>query len=160
GSNQGWGRWEINPAKVLTQPDNVFGIFLGNGQPAPNTIAGRFGSTPIGKPTSPIPNTGNQASSGNTPPYYGIVDFDASAQTTNAGITRWTLPQQNQFDPMPNIGVTGASPQSGRYQNGMAPERQDHPLLYNPFQLNVFAPSVAGDTPDRVFDVSMMRDLI
>ncbi|HZU36165.1 MAG TPA: hypothetical protein VFA18_09660 [Gemmataceae bacterium] len=149
GSNQGWGRWEINPAWVLNQTNSSgqpewFNLLIGN-----NTLSGRYGKFTAGQPVpQPIGDQGSIAGSGNTPYFYGQVDFDGGNEpepgNPGGGVSQpYTLPQAGFFSPFPTFG-------SG-WGNGFQPERTGHPLLYD-----YFYPQ-GGNT---ALDVSNMQGLL
>ena len=59
GSNQGWGPWEVNLAKVLyadnpANPVEWIKLFMGKAMPAGNTVYGKYGMN--GTPTTPGAN--------------------------------------------------------------------------------------------------------
>jgi len=148
GSNQGWGRWEINLAPVLgTAPLNATYA---------QTIVGtryNINEAPIPIPTKvfePVTGTAaTDAAAGQTPHFYGQVDFDgADGSAKLAALQPWyTSPVYPQ----------------AVYQNGSggppAGERYNHPLIYNPYLLkNYQQTSPAGvDRTFNLFDMFLLN---
>ncbi|HYV37546.1 MAG TPA: hypothetical protein VE988_17705, partial [Gemmataceae bacterium] len=124
-SNQGWGPWEMNLGKVLSDPtiDPVTGapewvnLFVGAtaaGQPTPRVL-GRYGplKAPTGNATPPFTTA---------PRFYGKADFDAVVNPGGAITGQWTPPGPYQMWP--------TFPPA--YGDGIGSELGQHPLVYNP----------------------------
>lgn len=147
-SNQGWGRWEVNPGRVLDRGNEWTNLLIGN--PAfPTDPYGRYGS-------DLRPVTGGSAVAGRTPRFYGQVDFDARQTTTLIPSTPFLIPGvPNNLNPayygFPNFPATS-------FENGSAAERLEHPLLFNAFPTTFPAPR--GTTGDYVFRASNMEALL
>jgi hypothetical protein len=167
-SNQGWGPWEMNLGQVLnvdyTQPvgppsvPEWANLFFGNG-----TTNGRYGTQ--GFPGSRFLPA---ADAGNTPHFYGQVDFDADDENNGFGPSSpITLPPAGAFTSFPMYNNPMGA---GGYGNGFLPpafvppvpapppfppyERAFHPLIYNYFQ-----PDLANST-NQVFGISNMEALL
>jgi hypothetical protein len=148
-SNQGWGKWEINPNWVLTQGTEYKNLFQGN----PTTgLSGRYGFGANALPSS----GGLFAPSGKTAPFYSVGDINGCNELNGFAPTLPLI-----FPPFPPAAV---SPQYGTvtgftcfppfpqgYSGGFNNELQDHPALYN-----YFFPQ--GD--DRVFNASHMESVL
>lgn len=143
-SNQGWGPWEVNLAKVLNAPNapgEWTNLFTAN--PTLTPFLGRFGRYGLnGLPSAPPGNVARSPAPGR---FYSIYDFD--------GCDNLTLTTR--------FNVTGAAPhscfpsptQAGYNSGQLAPvdELTNHPSLYN-----VFTPN--GD--DRLFRLSDLEGLL
>lgn len=123
-SNQGFGRWEVNPAR-LSPPGDVARrrewANLSRGHsvlPEP----GRYG------PDRAL--TGTLANPSNTGHFYSRIDYDG----------RWSAIRHSQPFRLPGmLGFSqGLSPfpdyPAGSYDNQSLNERQNHPSLYSPFR--------------------------
>ncbi|HXG09624.1 MAG TPA: hypothetical protein VNK04_07530 [Gemmataceae bacterium] len=112
-SNQGWGRWEINPRRIGAANQGEWAnLFIGN-----NGWLGRY-KADLRPGNANDPN--NKAQPGTLPHSYGQVDFDGTV----------TGPIQ-----LPAAGTTVPFPTfPAGYDNGNDVERTDHPLLYNVFK--------------------------
>ena len=147
-SNQGWGPWEVNLAKVLyadnpANPVEWINLFMGKAMPAGNTVYGKYGMN--GTPTTP----GANAPSGT--PAHVIAQGDVNGVNEAAPGTPSSRPAP------PGFGGTATYcfplfPQG--YLNG-GTELTNHPLLYN-----VFRPPWYNGTDDRVFHASDMEPLL
>jgi hypothetical protein len=141
-SNQGWGPWEVNLGRVLTQdPKNVPewpNLLTGATQPF---VVGKYG--PDRSPGSPPAD--DLAPAWPTPRFFAQADFDAARTDGSA------------TDPPQLPGQGGAAALScfpsfpPGYDNASADERRRHPLLHQ-----VFRPR--GD--DRVFTASNLEALL
>jgi hypothetical protein len=153
-SNQGWGPWEVNPSKILNNP-NVTGewtqIFTG----VNNTIASPLGPklrVPGRYGPNGVPN-GAAVAQGEWPTGYAQIDFNAITDPasppsyTGSLSTNFLLPGAtgtNTFQCFPSFP-------SSCYNNGNTSstygdvETTNHPLTYNVMRAN----SSTGD--DRVF---------
>src|SRR5262249_50847753 len=172
GSHQGWGRWEINPNKLMVGPTPEYlNLFRGNTVNGTN-YSGRFGfqantipDQPPGMGSGPgffpVPDRQSQITSGAgyLPKNYSRVDYDGSRYALPPGppppgppypppYAQAAPPNGNVRFVMPN-GMTTAFPNfdplgpggGTRYGDGNIPgvERQYHPSLFNPFNLNLGA---------------------
>src|SRR5262249_20080057 len=116
GSNQGWGKWEVSPAQVMTQGGGTEwrNLFLGSG-----SIRGRYG--PDNVPSSGPASNAQPLTS--IPPFYSRIDYDGAGATGPIA-----LPGQGGqpgFSAFPGYGAGygNATPASGELNN--------HPLTYN-----------------------------
>jgi hypothetical protein len=136
-SNQGWGPWEVNLSKVLTNNGNEWNqLFRGRTNP---TVYGRYGK-------NQVPNVNGNSAAGRSPHYYGQVDFDALG-------TGGTLL-------LPGFGAAALSPFPSfpaRYANGDATERLNHPLRYNVLRSYL---TYNATNDDRVFTSSDLAALL
>ncbi len=162
-SNQGWGPWEVNLAKVLygdnaANPQEYINLFIGNNLGA-SQIFGRYGA-------NGVPSTaGAFAPSGTSPHFYAQVDFNAlNEANTAASSSRPLLPgspaNPATSNPNPNPPTSPfAMFQQGYLNGGTAgpngAENTNHPLLYS-----IFRPAVFNGTDDRVFRASDMEALL
>ncbi|HEV3205177.1 MAG TPA: hypothetical protein VGY77_12370 [Gemmataceae bacterium] len=143
-SNQGWGPWEVNPAKVLdknlVEYRNLF-----SGTPS---MRGRYG--PFGPPD--FPHAANPlANQIAVPRFYGPIDFDGSQELSNGAPSEQLILPDMVFGPLqcfPSVPLGYASPNLPGSEQG---EYSHHPKLFNP--LNPFS-------PDRAFDLSCMEALL
>jgi hypothetical protein len=161
GSNQGWGPWEMNPARIL-RGGNTDGQY-------PNlltdtaTTQGRLGSNTAPERIvgyGPASGAG-EATSTALPPFYSQVD--AAADPRTPVVAGDTLPQAQlpTADPTstpwaPNGGFDSFPLYPGRYQNGNSNERTGHPLLYNPY----LVPRNPTGVNDRAFGLANIRELM
>jgi hypothetical protein len=145
-SNQGWGPWEVNPAKVLDKnPPEWRNLFAG----APGR-GGRYNpfnlATPL-RPSFPHLPPLDLADSLTPLRSYAPVDFDASNEMAlGAPSAQLLLPTGSQCLP--------AGYQLPGYANSTISElaeRLRHPKLYNPF---------LPTAPNRAFAVSNMEALL
>jgi hypothetical protein len=125
-SNQGWGPWEVNLGRVLTQGSEWSNLLTGSDKPP---VPGRYGGAPwagnLGTPGLP----GALAPAFGRPHFYAQVDYDACQE--EAG-----------FVPSASLQLPGAGAAPlqcfpafpAGYGNGSPAERADHPLLYNVFR--------------------------
>src|SRR5262245_36793575 len=120
GSNQGWGRWEINPAHVVNlDPTEWYQLF--SGEAAPGTRKGRYG--PNGMPFNP----GFPAPGGKKPTLLAQVDYNAARETgTVDRYSFFPAPSLNAFPNFPGGRYGNASTASGELIN--------HARLYDFFQ--------------------------
>jgi hypothetical protein len=135
-SNQGWGAWEVNPAKVLNKDAREYTNLLMGGVPS---VQGRYGRD--NHPHSPLPPGAVPL-----PRQFAPVDFDAVFGTVRSAVRSGQLQlpvMPFQCFPPPPLGYT--------YGGDSLAERIDHPNLYNPFQ-----PAL----PDRGFALSNMEALL
>lgn len=140
---------------LVNQPGIISADFSALSMPAFASIAqpsfGRYGVDL--QPTQ----SGNIAPQGNTPHFYGQVDYDGcneqNGYAPSAAIVPPTLQVGFPDFTAGNIGGTGAGYGNGYYSGTSSPasERTNHPLLYN-----LFRPG--GD--DIAFDVSNTRALV
>ncbi len=138
-SNQGWGRWEVNPIMLAPANQAEFVATLFTGSPnAPSVPHGRYGRD--GRPNQ----SGTIAPSGLAPRIYSFADFDA----TNDG--QGGAPTAKVNYPAGTLSLSFPTFPAG-YSNGSNLERTDHPLLYN-----IFNPG--GD--DRRFPVNDMVNML
>jgi hypothetical protein len=169
GSVQGWGRWEINPTKLMANPipgggvNEYLNLFRGTTL-AGNNYPGRFGfaantfpDQPPGQGSGPgffpVPDRFSQVVAPPTafPKNYGRVDYDGSRYYSNAAGPPFPPPYQTANRPPPGnypyklpIDMTTAFPDFGtpgqtRYNDGNPFERWFHASLFNPFNLNLGA---------------------
>ncbi len=176
-SNQGWGMWEINPAKVLDFPNTgnpatdipreVLNLFLGSEGSGAARIRGRHDNYPATAPTpdrTPRGQTlGGSALAGSQGPrLWSQVDYDAmqnDMMTSRQMSTKLGLPKAPTMlsdDPGGSwvLGLPIFPPKS--YYNGSTtgnpPENNsDHPAVYN-----VLRP----EAPNRRFSVKDMAGLL
>lgn len=151
-SNQGWGPWEVNLNEVLPKPGSGTqpewsNLFLGNG-----SQFGRYGQ-------DAQPGTKNSISaSGNTPHFYGQVDYDGCNELSAPPYQESTqIAQpvgQNCFPTFATstayYGFGNCSSPSGSPPS--ASERGDHPGQFNFFQPTYFPPGAPKQADDLVFD--------
>jgi hypothetical protein len=113
-SNQGWGPWEINPARVLDQPaTEPPGLLVGaQGRP------GRYG-------LDRRPGAGGIAPGiGATPHFYARADFDGANEWAGGAPTGPVqLPAANSFTCFPSFPAG--------YGDGSLVERWEHPRIYD-----------------------------
>jgi hypothetical protein len=122
-SNQGWGPWEVNLSRLLTQkPPEWTNIYLGNG-----TVKGRyaFNQKPEGNGTTTAPTSSEWP-----PRVFSLVDFDATKGPAYALSDQYQLPGEaagyKPYVPYANFPAVS-------YGNNNAYEATDHPLLFNFF---------------------------
>jgi hypothetical protein len=122
-SLQGWGKWESNLARVLNRSDTPAAavewtnLFLGNGQPPPGFLPGRYGLD--GNPNS----TGGNSAGGSLARFFAQVDYNACDETNNYLPTgRFDLTQ----------GIWPVFPKG--YSNSTAAERTNHARLFDYFR--------------------------
>jgi hypothetical protein len=121
-SNQGWGKWEINPSQLANASGNNQAaaewpqLFVGN--PTFPSVPGRYGSNLVPGPV----NNSNIAASGRSPHTYAMVDYDATNDGQGGAFTgSLQFPANACFPTFP-----------AGYTNGSQVERTNHPLLYDP----------------------------
>jgi len=122
-SNQGWGKWEINPSQLASAAVNQAAaqaewsqLFVGN--PTFPSVPGRYGNSGLPGPV----NNNNFAASGRSPHYYAQVDYDATNDGQGGAFTGALIfPALSCFPTFP-----------AGYGNGSLLERTNHPLLYDP----------------------------
>src|SRR5262245_5431654 len=141
GSHQAWGRWEVNPGKVLDWIDPVnptpvpvewYQLFTGDTSPT-GTQRGRYGHG-----TAVVPNTqGSTAPGGKRPTVYAQVDYNGAAEApAAAGATdRYTFQPPLQTSPLNPFPAYPAH----RYGNGIG-ELTHHARLYDYFWPSQFQP--------------------
>jgi hypothetical protein len=160
-SNQGWGGWEVNLAKVLygdnaNNPAQYTQLFLSNTLSGGNTVPGKYGKN--GTPSTP----GNSIASVTA----GLANH-SYAQTDVNGLNEAAPPYSSRPIPPGIAPNNGNNPlpifplfQQG-YLNGSGAEPTNHPLLFNVFQPTIpytVAPFNALTT--RVFRPSDMEPLL
>lgn len=121
-SHQGWGKWEVNPARVLLN-NELRNLIQGTPNTGNARMGGRYGSDR--QPGV----TGSLAAGGTSPRPWGPVDFDAIDDGTGSLAQRFLLPGENTtlvYQTYPSFNAA--------FGNGSVAERTDHPLLYNPFR--------------------------
>ena len=143
-SNQGWGPWEVNPAKVLDRNLLEFrNLFSGT-----RSMNGRYG--PIGPPF--FPHAANQlAEQLCVPRFYGPIDFDGSQEMANGLPSEQLILPDILYGPyqcFPSVPLGYASP---NLPGSEILELTNHPKIYNPF---------TPFPPDRAFDLSCMEALL
>jgi hypothetical protein len=160
GSNQGLGRWEINPRQLMGGQNGggaaaYWSLFWGNG----TSVAGRYSNNPNPNVTPPVPNWPNISSA--TPSFvtknYAGVDYDGSSSTNQGGGSQQIqIPQANQWTALAKFG----SRWQGIGPLGDAAERSNHPAaLFNPFRINL--PGTPGGLQaDHLFPISDMVHLM
>jgi hypothetical protein len=135
-SNQGWGPWEVNLAKVLDHQGNPTewqNLLHGD-----RSGSGRYGRD--NRPHSALP--GNQAQPGITAWSYAPVDFDGSQENNQRQPTAPLI--------LPDFPLCFPSLPAG-YGNASDAECKDHPSLYNPGKPTL---------PDRSFALSNIEALL
>jgi hypothetical protein len=126
-SNQGWGKWEVNPAWLSGGASGEWPqLFVGSA--SPNTPQGRYG---LDKQPS---STGTIALPGNLARAYGQVDYDGSDDTGAGNVggiatAKYFLPSGAGVPAYMAFSSFPSYP-SG-YNNGFAPERTNHPGIYD-----------------------------
>jgi hypothetical protein len=130
GSNQGWGPWEVNPAKVLIAGTEYQNLFLGSPTAGAQRVLGRYGSTRT-------PASGVAPAGGIGAHSYAPADFDG---LWNAGPNAGQVSGPGAFGP-PSLGAGFALDPSyssfaffdpNVYANGFPNEYTvKHPLRYN-----------------------------
>jgi len=157
GSNQGWGKWEVDLGQVLTAQNTA-----GNGQEWPNLFSGiptpqTSGRYANGKINNQI--MGNTLPQDMAPFFYGQVDYDAVNESNSpyTGTSPFVLPGGN----LPG-GGTWASyncfpfyDNNGGWGDENQAERTQHPALFDYY---LAANNAEGG--DRVFDASNMKKLL
>lgn len=145
GSNQGWGKWEANLARVFNRSDTPAAadewrnLFLGNGM-----LTGRYGSDVV--PRKDLPT--NLASGGKYPRFGGQFDYNASDENSNYAATgKLTLAATSIWPTFP----------SG-YSNGFDSERLHHARLFDYFR--PYDTSVPQLWVDYVFPVRDIKGLL
>jgi hypothetical protein len=157
-SNQGWGPWEMNPAKVLNAtiaPNEWQNLFVGSSFGTTTNNYGRYG------PDNLPP--GRALSGGTFLHDYARIDFNGVKDPGQAGAgsptDKYLLPgftgnPNNLWHSFPYYPPTG-------YGNGVPVEttdpitgKQNHPAAYNPLR----ASSAASD--DRRLSVQSMHALL
>jgi hypothetical protein len=138
-SNQGWGPWEVNLSKVLTNANEWNQLFLGRTNP---TVYGRYGKD--GQPN----DSGGISPAGRSPHYYSQVDFDGFG--TDGGLQLPGFGAQGNF-------LTAFPFFPTRYANGDVTERTNHPLRYNVLR-DYLAFNPTND--DRVFTAADLAALL
>src|SRR5262249_16350125 len=144
-SNQGWGPWEVNLAKILeavAAPNEWRNVFAGNG-----TISGRYGpnQAPV---TGLLSLPGSLSLRGPFP--IDFAGYDESNPAAPTFTTPFLLPNEGT---VPGTQAFPRYPATG-YGNGNANERGNHPALYN-----VFNPGYRLGSDDRAFGLSNVNDL-
>ncbi|HXG12395.1 MAG TPA: hypothetical protein VNK04_21745 [Gemmataceae bacterium] len=135
-SNQGWGPWEVNLGRVLTNtPAEWPHLLAGRG------LGGRYGLST--QPHSPLPN--NTFVFPGQPRFYAPVDFDG-AQAGGAPSSQLSLPGA-----LPALPCDCFPAAVSGYGNGSAGEGQGHPALYNP---------IRPMPPDRLLSLANMEALL
>jgi hypothetical protein len=164
-SNQGWGSWEVNLAKVLygdnaAAPVEYIKLFTGNTLVAGNTVYGRYipGASPVPS-AAPFPTT--------IPYSPGAISLatllqHSYAQSDFNGVNEGT---PGTATPRPLLPGTGAPPNVNPPTNAFAvflqgylnggTENQNHPLLYN-----IFRSPFYNGINTRVFRPSDMEALL
>ncbi len=115
-SNQGWGPWEVNLARVCTADANEWKNLFRGGPGVQPSVWGRYG--PDREPT-PLPVV-PRATFGPTPHSYGQIDFDG-CQANGLATPPLQLPGNTQCFPSFPAG----------YDNASTGETTHHPCLYN-----------------------------
>jgi hypothetical protein len=160
-SHQGWGPWEVNPARLDTLPPfaDLASIYATASRRAEwtNLLAGnaygdhgRYGPDRAARTVPP-----GALAPGPLGRLYAPTDFDGSRESTTGNPPKIGKPTAPLH--LPGSGTTPAwicyptFPSGAGYGNGSVEERIGHPLLYNPFR------PVGGD---RAFAVSNMEALL
>ena len=164
-SNQSWGPYSVNLAKVLNNvsaPNEWQNVFTGTPFAAPATsprIAGKYG--PNGKPD------GTAVASGAWPRGYAQVDFNEMQDTTSKGSPSFPMvfpnktflggaitgaPPAQPWYAFPNFGSQDFGWNNGA-MNANVDERTNHPLGFN-----LMRPTPGKD--DRLFPASSMAALL
>ncbi|HWG42212.1 MAG TPA: hypothetical protein VN688_05450 [Gemmataceae bacterium] len=157
-SNQGFGGWEVNLAKVLygdnaTTPTEYINLFLGQGTGAgAQKVYGKYGMN--GTPSTP----GASAPSGTAAHSYAPGDVNSLNEATPPYSSR-PLPPGSPANaatgnPAPNPATNPFAMFQQGYLSGGA-ELTNHPLLYN-----LFRPSWFNGTDDRLFRPGDMEALL
>jgi hypothetical protein len=159
-SNQGWGPWEMNPAKVLNStlaPNEWQNLFIGSNYGTTTNDYGRYGLD--GFPT------GRLLTSGTFLHDYARIDFNGIKDPPQAGAggatDKYLLPgfignpnkPWHSFPYYPPAGYGDGAP-AETTTTGAAGGTQNHPAAYNPLR----ASSVASD--DRRLSVQSMHALL
>lgn len=124
-ANQGFGRWEINPAKVFADANEYPNLFYGN-----NGLPGRYGvktTDMMGNPIYPTPATAVTAYTGaQYPSFWAAFDFDGRSKQPLSLPTAGTLNlfPSYQFNGTPMAGDPG-------WDYRQAVETSEHPAGYN-----------------------------
>src|SRR5262249_50733588 len=154
GSNQGWGRWEINPHRLGNGGvlQDYLSLYRGNVTPNGDTPSGKYGNLPGSFPPDVDPALSG-ALAFPTPDHFGPpisppgtpargsanVDYDGSRlipplpPPPGPNATAPNPAPFSTFQPQLPQGVTSAfAAFPGNYRNGDVFERYAHPSLYNP----------------------------
>ncbi|HEV3256421.1 MAG TPA: hypothetical protein VG013_06020 [Gemmataceae bacterium] len=150
GSNQGWGKWEVNLGQVLSQPASSGNaewpnLFLGI--PNPQT-SGRYGANQ----TIDNPMLGPTLIPGIAPFFYAQLDYDGANENNGQATSPFVLPGQGTWAPYRCFPFYD---NNGGWGNANQAERTQHPALFDYY---LAANNAEGD--DRVFDVSNMKKLL
>jgi hypothetical protein len=162
-SNQGWGPWEANLAKVLyadigNNPQEYKNLFVGNTLPGnANKIFGRYAPNPMPPPaftptdlTIPPPSFPPPPSFGSTPHFYAQADYNGLNEAApGTPSSRLSLPTGANYFPQFLQG----------YLNGGPSEITNHPSLYDPSWVPFFNQGNGG-AKVRVFSPGDMEPLL
>jgi len=131
-SNQGWGPWEVNIAKILSTTENV-SIFYGSQNQTSNMphVPGRYSNPSDRNPKGPA------LVGPKVPRAWSALDFDAKIDA-GTNTTKNTV-STSQVQPPERGGAYWhtALPvydMANTYRNGVPLETANHPALYNPLQ--------------------------
>jgi hypothetical protein len=149
-SNQGWGKWEVNLARVLnstSNPDEWKQIFVGSTQSNP-PVVGRYG-------TDGVPRNGAySAPGGKLPRLFAQVDYNGWNETTKTPSPPPTLP--TDLIPFPRFLAEA-------YENNFTNQaKKNHARLFDYFQPagQPFAAGQPAPWDDRVLPVADMRKFL
>ncbi len=146
-SHQGWGPWEVNPARLAPTPrpgDLNYSDAVARRDEWANLLSARYGRDK-GPHAAPPWNR----APGPAPRFYAPVDFDGARELL-AGRPSDPLPLPGSGTTPPFFCFPAAAADSG-YGNCSAAELANHPLLFNPFR---------PAAPDRAFAASNVEALL
>jgi hypothetical protein len=131
-SNQGWGPWEVNPARVLTAGTEYRNLLLGSPANGTPRVLGRYGAGRV--PAGPAPVFSTRGHAYAPTDFDCVVNFPAPGRALGSPTLPYLLPQAPAFSTTTN--VLQAPPYQcfpffdpNGYDNGLIPA--NHPFLYN-----------------------------